>query len=155
MWVDIVRRVGPYDRIDYQGQTKKVSFPAWQIAAWMICFPLAILGGFLSLTLPLTVIVEVFLATGYARVRKKEWGDLVTLVLIGNLITQAGLWIVLHKWSLSNYWGVLVVSEILIWLLEALLYYLPLRRETSLWEALGMSLFFNGVSFGLGILLPF
>lgn len=132
-----------------------MSFPGWQIVAWMICLPLTILGGFLSLTLPLTVIVEVLLAVGYASIRKKEWAPLITLVLIGNLITQAGLWGVLHQWSLSNYWSVLVVSEIVIWLVEALLYYLPLRRETSLREALGMSLFFNGVSFGLGILLPF
>lgn len=127
----------------------------WRLAIWGVCLPLTIWGGLLSLTLPFTVMVELCLAAGYAFIRKKEWGTLLTLVLIGNLITQAGLWVVLHKWSLSNYWGVLVVSEIIIWLLEALLYYLILRRETSLQEALGMSLFFNGVSFGLGLLLPF
>jgi hypothetical protein len=127
----------------------------WQIIAWMVCLPLVVLGSFVSLTLPLTLIIEILLAMGVALIRKKGTTTLVTLVMIGNLVTQVGLWVVLTSSPLNNYWGVLGTSEVAIWLTEALILYFPMHNSISLREAMGMSLMFNGTSFGLGLLLPF
>jgi len=60
------------------------------------------------------------------------------------------LWIL----AASELWPTLVFAEVGIWLVEALLLYLPLRREATFPTVLLLSLVMNVLSFGVGLLLP-
>lgn len=72
--------------------------------------------------------------------------------LAGNILTQAGLWILLMLiWQ--PYWPIFLVAEVVIWIVEGLLMALPANHLTLV-EAMRLSLWMNLVSFGVGLVLP-
>jgi hypothetical protein len=107
-----------------------------------------------SLTLPLTILVEGIVICGFALWRKKPFGELLVASLIANLLTQFLLWEALNLFP-GFYLPTLLVMELFIWLMEsAFLHYFPNSRLA--WrEALALSLGMNLASFGAGWFLPF
>jgi hypothetical protein len=128
--------------------------PRLYLAAWLLILPIVLLGSILSLTLPLTVAIEGLLAIGYAALRRRSWLTMLTLVTIANLTTQPALWVFLIAFDISNTWLILLVGEIIIWLVEAAILYLTLRKMISLWEVLGFGFMLNLFSLVVGLWLP-
>jgi hypothetical protein len=54
----------------------------------------------------------------------------------------------------STFWP-LAIGEVIVWLVEAVILALSLRKQATFWEALALSLALNLASFGIGLLLPF
>jgi hypothetical protein len=77
------------------------------------------------------------------------------MILVANVVTALGLWILLGDGLFYFSWTGLLIGEVLIWLVEALILYVPMRKTIKFGEALLLSLVLNAVSFGVGLLLPF
>ena len=123
------------------------------VAIWVLTVLVAGGGAFISLSVPLTFLIESFIVLSYARWRTHPPASLLTGMLLANLLTQpAFLFSLLARpaWNLS--W--IVVAELGIWLVEAGVLHFTQRKELSFKESLVFSLFLNAVSFGLGLLLP-
>lgn len=126
-----------------------------QYIVWLISLPLLILGSIYSLSLALTLTVEIILALCYVFFFKKEIENLITLVLVANIFTQTALWILLIKFPQDSYWWTIACAEIGIFFVEAIIFYYPLKKKKIKFrEAMGLSLLLNAVSFGLGLFLP-
>ncbi len=125
------------------------------ISVWVITLPAFILGVIFAPTLPLTIAIEGILISLFTLIRKQQWFPWVTVVTLGNLFTQV---LMLTAITLMGTYGThllfTVVGEIFIWLLEAVLIHLTLRRQESVLPSLGISLVLNAVSLGIGLLLP-
>lgn len=126
------------------------------ILAWIVSASMFFVGLLFSLTLPLTLLIETLLAGVYVRLRQRSMVTLVTLVALVNAITQP---LLLFALSIVDTNGLpaallyLLLLEILIWLGEALMLYLPLRKEIAFKEALGVSLLLNAASLLVGLFL--
>lgn len=109
-------------------------------------FPLALLA---------TILVEgvIVLAHTAARgLRIRRWLTFVTLI---NLITQPALWCVMGLLPADiPYFPVLAIGESLVWLTEAVLLHVLAGGRLTPREAAIASLVLNGVSVGIGLLLP-
>ncbi len=116
--------------------------------------PLFIIGSFVSLALPLTVIIEGILVLIYARARNYSRSTLLTLVTLVNLLTQPALWFIVSRQSNGISLGILVIIECFIWLLEAVLIYGLQRHKLSFAESLKLCALLNAISFMIGLLLP-
>lgn len=124
------------------------------ISLWIITLPALILGTVFAPTLPLTLVIEGALISLYTLIKKHRWFPWVTVVTLGNLLTQVMLLTALvvvgdHGMPLLF----TLILEIGIWLLEATLIHLALRRQKSIVTSLGISLILNAVSMGIGLLL--
>ena len=109
-------------------------------------FPLALLATILVEG----VIVLAYTATRGLRIRR--WLTFVTLI---NLITQPALWCVMRLLPADvAYFSALAVGESLVWLVEAVLLHLLAGGRLTLRNAAIVSLILNGVSVGIGLLLP-
>ncbi|MDX9863302.1 MAG: hypothetical protein RBT34_00710 [Anaerolineaceae bacterium] len=126
----------------------------WLIAALVISLGLAITGGVITLALPATILIELLLAAGYVLIRKRPWLTTLTLVSLANVITQFALWAALNTFHQTNALILTIGLEGIIWGVEALVFYLPQRKEIQFKEAALLSLTLNLVSFGIGLLLP-
>ena len=104
-------------------------------------------------TLFITVITEGVVVTGYSIWRKKPVAPILFTSICGNLMTQSLLWIVLHLFP-QHYLVVLFTAEILIWILEGLLFYSIPANQLHLTEAILLSLSINTASFVPGWFLP-
>ena len=124
------------------------------IAAWVVLVPLYVVGGVFSLTLPLTLILEGIVAAFYATIKKHAPMTLVTLVALVNLITQPFLWSVIATRTGGGTWRGYIVLEALIVLMEAGLLYALRRKSQTFQESLVLSLWLNGVSLVVGLVLP-
>ena len=126
----------------------------WLIAALIISLAMTISGGTMNIALPVTLVIELVLALGYALKRKRHLLPTLTLVGLANVITQFALWAALTAFSETNAFFLTIGLEILILGVEALIFYLPQRNEITFKEAALLSLLLNLVSFGIGLLLP-
>jgi hypothetical protein len=70
------------------------------------------------------------------------------------VITQFAFWVALNTYSAANEIFLTLGLEIIIWGVEALIFYLPQRQDMKFKEAALLSLVLNVVSFGIGIFLP-
>lgn len=130
------------------------------VAAWAIAVPMLIAGVFLMPALPVTVALEGAAAGIYAGLRQYPPFLWLTLVTLGNLVTQPLLWLSLmaaHGLEVP-YYGALIALEAVIWLVEGTLLYL-MRHDVppaalSFQRALILSLGLNTLSFTLGLVLP-
>ena len=120
------------------------------IATWGISAIGCLIGLVAAPTVVLTVLLEVAVLFVYARRGNRSLPQWLTLGVAVNLLTQPLLWIL----PASELWPTLVFAEVGIWLAEALLLYLPLRREATFPTVLLLSLVMNVLSFGVGLLLP-
>jgi hypothetical protein len=113
------------------------------------------LGGVISFTIPLTAGIELFLGWLYTRFKDRKKSTVLTTVLMANVATSLGLWSFfaygMFRYSLGN----VLIGEGIIWLVEAVILFVPMRKTIKFGEALLVSLVLNAVSFGVGLLLPF
>lgn len=141
--------------IAYGGRTDAVP-PRWLfLATWIITGMGIVMGLLAAWTVPLTLLLELPVLSAYARRRGKPLKLWLTLGLAVNLVTQPLLWSMAIGGGLRYFpLTTLVLVEVGIWLVEATLLYLPLRRQTTFPAMLLLSLVMNALSFGLGLLLP-
>jgi len=126
------------------------------ILSWIVSAVICMIGGLFSLTLPLTVLVEIILAAGYAKLRQRSMLTVLTLVFLANSITQPLLLLALSIEDSRGQMDALIyllLLEILIWLGEAVIFYFPQRKEITFKEALSVSLILNATSFLVGLVL--
>ena len=114
------------------------------------------LSGLASLLLSLlsTLALEGLVGVGFALWRKKPVKSLFLSSLLVNGITQPLLWLWLMI-SYRQYLRALLVAEGLIFVGEAMLLKRTPANRLSGREAFLLSLLMNGVSFGIGLMLPF
>jgi hypothetical protein len=102
-----------------------------------------------------TLILEGLILLGYALWREQPLLTWLTHGLLVNVITQPVLWLTLgSQLDPGPYLAVLAMSELAVWLLEALLLCLLQGKRLPFRNALALSLVLNGVSFAAGLLLP-
>jgi hypothetical protein len=124
--------------------------------AWIVSGVMFLIGSLVSLTLPLTILIEGVLGVIYAKIRQRSKITFLTLVILVNSITQPLLVLVYSIVDTNELVQALVyllLLEILIWVGEAIMLYLPLRKEITFKEVLGLSIIFNAVSFLVGLFL--
>jgi len=147
MWLSVRARKAALSFTDARG----AFILSWITAGLMLAF-----GGLYALTLPLTIVIESVLTVVYGKLRGRSILTLITSVILANTITQPFLLIALFmmgamgRTGLMNY---LLLFEVIIWLGEAIMIYLPQRKEMAFKEALGFSLLLNAASFLIGLML--
>ncbi len=94
------------------------------------------------------------LALAYALWRKRPRLKLLTVVAMMNLITQPLLWLAVQSLGNDAYTLWLGVGEVIVWLVEAGILAVAMRKQAKFLEALALSLVLNLASFGIGLLLP-
>lgn len=125
------------------------------VLTWVVSGVGFLIGLLAAWSVPLTVILELLVLVLYLRLRGEPLKPWVTLGVAVNLVTQPILWSMALGGGLRHFpWLTLAAVELGIWLVEAVLLYLPLRRRTTFLAVLGLSLMMNAFSFGLGLLLP-
>jgi hypothetical protein len=117
--------------------------------------PPLVLSLFNDWGLLVTLVVEIILALAYALWRKRPRTKLLTVVLMMNLITQPALSEFLRAYAGGSPFLILAIGEVIVWLIEAGILGLALRKQAKFPEALALSLALNLASFGIGLLLPF
>ena len=133
-----------------RGGKDAVPSPWLFIATWGISAIGCLIGLVAMPTVALTVLLEAAVLFVYARRGDRSLDQWLTLGVAVNLLTQPLLWAL----AASELWPTLILAEVGIWLIEALLLYLPLRREATFPTVLLLSLVMNVLSFGVGLLLP-
>ena len=133
-----------------RGGKDAVPSPWLFIATWGISAIGCLIGLVAMPTVALTVLLEAAVLFVYARRGDRSLDQWLTLGVAVNLLTQPLLWAL----AASELWPTLILAEVGIWLVEALLLYLPLRREATFSTMLLLSLVMNALSFGVGLLLP-
>ena len=119
--------------------------------ALSVFFPSALAG------LLVTLAVEMILALAYALWRRRSLTLVLTIVWLMNLFTRPFLSFASGQFGLTIS-GSLIWTlglEIVVWLVEAVLLGVALRKQAKFWEGLLLSLVLNAASFGLGLLVPF
>jgi hypothetical protein len=137
-------------------RAKKPDAPGWKwisVVLWLVMLPLAALATLLSTAVPLTMLIEGAIAWVYALLRKHPKGFTLTAVTAANLFTLLPFWFAHRMDLLGPSLGVIAAIEVVIWLVEAGLIWLAMRKRMRLAEALLFSLLLNAVSFGVGLLL--
>lgn len=104
-------------------------------------------------TLAITVVVEGIVCLLYAAWRKKPFWPILLTSILANIVTQSLLWIALNLFF-HHYLATLLVSEILIWLMEAMALYGLRLNQLSMRESVFLSFLMNLSSFGAGLWLP-
>lgn len=127
----------------------------WYIAGWVVSVSGLVLSLIFEWGLVVTLVVEIILALAYALWRKRPRTKLLTVVLMMNLITQPALWFIVSELIDSTTFWPLAIGEVIVWLVEAGILAISLRKQAKFWEALALSLALNLASFGIGLLLPF
>ena len=104
-------------------------------------------------TLLVTIIVEGAVGLAYSLWRKKPIVPILITSIFANLLTQSFLWIALSIFF-HHYLTTLFIAEILIWIIESVLYYRLRFNQLSVRESLFLSLIMNLSSFAFGLFLP-
>ncbi|MBC7876370.1 MAG: hypothetical protein H7Y59_04290 [Anaerolineales bacterium] len=104
-------------------------------------------------SLPITILIEGLVCLGYSIGNKKPILSIFITSLLANLITQSLLWIALNIFF-QYYLLTLFIAEILIWLIESLIFYRFRFNQLSMKESILLSLIINLSSFGIGWFLP-
>jgi len=108
----------------------------------------------LILSLSITILIEGLIALGFSLWRQKPVRPILFTSICANLITQSLLWMVLTIFF-RHYLPALIVTELLIWIIESVLFYAVPANRLRLKDALILSLGMNLLSFGVGWFLPF
>ena len=124
------------------------------IACWIACLLGVIPSLFTDEGIWITLLVELALALAYALWRKRSRTKLLTVVLMMNLVTQPLLWFAVQNYGNDAYALWLGVGEVIVWLVEAGILAVAMRKQAKFLEALALSLVLNLASFGVGLLLP-
>jgi hypothetical protein len=130
------------------------------VAAWLIsllAFAVFLMMPSMGMGLLVTLGVEMILAAGYVFWRKRSPALLLTVVGMMNLITRPLFSVMFGGYFYlagSNFVWILA-AELIIWLVEAGILALAMRKEAGFWEMLLLSFVLNAASFGFGMLLPF
>ena len=111
-------------------------------------------GGFFSLALPITALIEIALGIGYALWRKRPVFPLAIVILVMNVFTQFGLWGALETVQAGNSLVFTLILEGGIWLVETFILFFTQRKTLPFKEAALLSLVLNGISFLIGLILP-
>jgi hypothetical protein len=104
-------------------------------------------------SLGITVLIEAVVALFWCRKARKPTRSILLTGLLGNVLTQVGLWALLFL-AARPYWPILLSAEVGIWAVEGLLLALIPANHLALPEALRLSLWMNLISFGVGLVLP-
>ena len=104
-------------------------------------------------TLLVTLLIEGAVCLGYSIWRKKPPGPILVTSVIANLITQSLLWMALNIFF-QHYLAALLLAELLIWLVESVLFFVFRWNQLTFRESLFLSLLMNLSSFGIGWFLP-
>ena len=104
-------------------------------------------------TLVVTILVEGVIGVAYALWQKKPSGPILITSVIANLITQSLLWMALNIFF-QHYLAALLLAELLIWLVESVLFFVFHWNQLNFRESLFLSLLMNLSSFGIGWFLP-
>jgi hypothetical protein len=136
-------------------QTRWLYILGWLSIAWFLAFALVI--RFAPGDLLVTLFIELTLALVYALFRKRPVALVLTVVCMLNLITHPALSIFIGEFWFAWKYNLLLLlaAEAVIWLGEAFILGLALRKHIRFREALLLSLLLNAASFGIGLLLPF
>jgi hypothetical protein len=107
----------------------------------------------LIVTLLITILVEGAVVLAYCIWRKKPLASIFVSSVVANILTQSMLWVLLWVFF-QSYFVMLLICEVLIWLLETFLLYIPRKNQLTLYNAMLLSLSMNVLSFGVGWFLP-
>lgn len=136
-----------------QGKGSFQQSKAFYIFGWLVALPFLALSALFGWTLLLTELIELLLIWVYIQWRKRPRLEALTVVLLANLLTQPPLLVAMQASSAQFLWLVVVIGEILIWLFEALIFYLVLRKSYTLKEAIAINLVLNLASVLVGLWL--
>ena len=159
MPICFILAIGAWIWLSIRARKAAISFsnaPVAFILSWTTAGLMLVFGGLYALTLPLTIFIESVVTIFYAKLRQRSMLTLMTLVILANTITQPFLLIALFMMGMlgqTDIMNYLLLFEIFIWLGEAVIIYLPQRKEISFTEALGLSLLLNATSFLIGLML--
>jgi hypothetical protein len=146
IWLIVKAQRGRIDYADARGPF---------IGAWAVSGPALAVSAMFSSAAAATLILDGLMLLGYALSRKQPLSTWLTHGLLVNVITRPVLWPTLgSQFDAGPYLAVLAMSELAVWLLEALLLYLLQGKRLPFRNALALSLVLNGVSFAAGLLLP-
>ena len=140
---------GGQDKLDFENSR------GWMIASWVMGLVFVVLGAYFSLTVALTVLIELAAAWVYLRLSHKPILPALTLVLMVNVPTLYGLLFVMDEWGAEAYWAGLLFLEFFIWWVETVFLYIPLHKQFKFLEVLLFALLLNGLSYLVGVFLPF
>ncbi len=126
----------------------------WLLAIWLVGIPFVAVGGYFSAGVPLSIALEMVIAAGFALWNKESAGRLLSVVLLANIITLPGLWLVLNSAGSGAYLPLLLVGEVIVWAVEAAIFAAVLRPDFSWHRAVLFSLLLNVASLLLGLFLP-
>src|SRR5687767_11691971 len=104
-------------------------------------------------TLAITIVMEGIACSVYSIWRKKPIRPILLSSLLGNIVTQSLLWLALTLFF-QHYLVTLLISEILICLMEAMLYHGVRWNNLSMGDALFLSFITNLSSFAIGWFMP-
>lgn len=104
-------------------------------------------------TLVLTLTIEGVVALSYSRWRRKPLVSILLTASLANLLTQSLLWLALTAFYRA-YLPTLLLSEAIIWVVEAAILRLVPANRLAWGEAILLGLSMNLVSFGIGWFLP-
>jgi hypothetical protein len=136
------------------------TFWATYSAAWLVS--LIIVGWippipFAREGLMATLAIELPFATAYVLWRRLPAVLLLTIALGMNVVTHPLLSITVAAFYPFTHSDLpwILICELAVWLFEAAILAIALRKKVRTREALLLSLVLNGASFGIGLLLPF
>jgi hypothetical protein len=127
----------------------------WYIAAWIIGAVLLFASVYFSWAALISAGIELFLGWLYTYWRKLNKRVVLTVILVANALTSPVLWALFTEGFIQFTWLGMLIGEVFIWLVEAVILYVAMRKSIRFGEALLVSLVLNAASFGVGLLLPF
>jgi hypothetical protein len=169
--------------IEHRNRTDQLSFkaaPGWYLLAWVLAALVLVGGSFLTLSLPLTILIEIGVAYLYIRFHwpalgtvldqygdcvvfqehshsnRPSWLPLLMAVVTVNLITQPLLWAIASSLTgtlASAFSWPIILMEIGAWLVEAILLRIIQWRQIKWGDAAQLSFFMNLASYAIGLLL--
>jgi hypothetical protein len=125
------------------------------IATWVVCVPLLAAGTWFSWIVVATVVIELLIGWLYAWRRGLPKLRLLTMIVLANTVTLLGMLFFSDTNTVEYGFAILLVIEGFIWAVETVILYLTQRRTLSGKEAALLSLLLNGVTFILGLVVPF
>ncbi|MGB9672828.1 MAG: hypothetical protein ACPL3P_01700 [Anaerolineales bacterium] len=105
------------------------------------------------LTYCLTVTIELPILFFISHKWNLSAGLLFCTCMVVNLITQSLLWFSIGFFS-ASYWYGFILLEMIVFMVESLLYYFVFQSKIQYKQAFWMSLTANGVSFLIGLMMP-
>ena len=125
------------------------------VATWVVSVLVLAVGTWFSWIVAATAGIEILIGFLYAWRRGLPRLRLVTMILLANTFTLIGL-LFFSKVNTTTYnIGLLAPVEGVIWLVEAVILYFTQRQSLSIKEAALLSLLLNGVTFVVGLVVPF